>query len=109
MSKFDNLFNEVIGENKAAGLDNMIGGLGNTARAGALKRAAILASQGRYGEAEGVVRQYVKDPVKFKAVAQAMRDKLKPIPNASSSKLEANPQYSEWLDKSWIPWVEKHI
>jgi hypothetical protein len=107
MSKFDNLYNQIVNENATAGwaqeLQKTIGGLGDTARAGALKRAAMLASQGRYTEAEGIVRQYVKDPAKFKTVTDAMKDKLKPIQGASSSKLEADPKYSEWLDKAWIP------
>ncbi len=101
-------YEQILNEN-ASGIQNIVAGLGDTARAGALKRSALLASQGRYPEAEGIIRQYVKDPAKFKIVADAMKDKLKPIPNATSSKLEANLQYSEWLDKQWIPWVEKYV
>jgi DNA repair ATPase RecN len=99
----------ILLENAYDKVQNLVGSLGNTARTGALKRSAMMASQGRYPEAEGILRQYIKDPAKFKLVADEMKKKLTPIAGASSSKLEADPKYSEWLDKGWIPWVEKHI
>jgi hypothetical protein len=56
-----------------------------------------------------MIQQYVKDPEKLKIVIKAMDERLKPIPGATSSKLDQNKEYTNWLDNTWLPWVKKYI
>ena len=56
-----------------------------------------------------MIAQYVKDPEKLKIVIKAIDERLKSIPNATSSKLDQNKEYTNWLNNTWLPWVKKYI
>ncbi len=75
----------------------------------AIKRIAVLASQGRRDEADQSLRVYIKDPAKLKSVLAWMDQNLKPIPSATSSKLEDNAPYQDWLLKHWVPFVQRMV
>jgi hypothetical protein len=101
--------NDSIQKQKADQLTNTFKGIASGIGDASLRRPAILASQGKYDEAEDLLKRYITDPSKFKIVADAMKKTLKPIPDATSSRLEADKPYNDWLDKGWIPWVKQYI
>lgn len=93
----------------AAQLPKALGSFGEGAKDAAIKRAAMLSSQGRASEARAMIGQYVKDPEKLKIVLKYMDEKIKPIPGATSSNLDKNAEYGKWLDTVWVPWIKKYI
>ena len=93
----------------ASSLQSAIASIGTGAQDAAIKRVAMLSSQGRQEEAKGMIAQYVKDPEKLKIVIKAIDERLKLIPNATSSKLDQNKEYTNWLNNTWVPWVKKYI
>lgn len=114
MNNFDKLYNQILEQapSKAEigkALQGAIASIGDGAKDAAIKRAAMMSSQGRTSEARGLIGQYVKDPEKLKKVFIAMDERLKPIPGATSSNLDKNKEYNEWLDSVWVPWVKKYI
>lgn len=114
MNRFDRYVNSILEQAPtkkqiAAYLQGAISSIGSGAQDAAIKRAALLSSQGRQEEARGIIQQYVKDPEKLKIVIKAMDERLKPIPGATSSTLDQNKEYSNWLDNTWLPWVQKYI
>ena len=114
MNRFDRYVNSILEQAPtkqqiATSLQGAIASIGTGAQDAAIKRAAMLSSQGRQEEARGMIQQYVKDPEKLKIVIKAMDERLKPIPGATSSKLDQNKEYTNWLDNTWLPWVKKYL
>jgi hypothetical protein len=75
-----------------------------------IKRAGLLALQGRTQEAEQLIRTSLRsaDPDKLQKVLEFIRT-VKPIPNATSAKLDANPQVTDWLTNKFLPYVTQYI
>ena len=77
-----------------------------------IRRAGMLAMQGRYGEAEGAMRQHLAkmNPDIAKKVQDSIRN-IKPVTIngkvADTSALEKSKQHADWLDNTFIPWVLK--
>lgn len=77
-----------------------------------VRRAGIMSMQGRYAEAEGAMRQHLAkmSPDIAKKVQDSIRN-IKPVTIngkvADTSALEKSKQHTDWLDKTFIPWVLK--
>ena len=76
--------------------------------AGWIARAAMLAMQGRYEEAESIIAPRIKDSSKKKQVVDYLKT-IKPIKGATTSKLAEDPQISEWIYKHFVPFVQSNI
>lgn len=79
-----------------------------------LQRVAILAMQGRQSEAELQLHRAIKDA--DPAVQQRVRDavnQIKPVTIngkiADSSTLDKSQQHQEWIQKTFIPWVQSQL
>jgi len=75
-----------------------------------IKRAGLLALQGRTQEAEQLIRNSLRsaDPDKLQKVLDFIRT-VKPIPNATSAKLDASPQVTDWLNNKFLPYVTQYL
>jgi hypothetical protein len=93
--------NRNVGDQVTQAFTGLIGGISDSL----ISRAAILAAQGRYDEADNTLRPKVK-PEKFQSLSDWMRKNIKPIPNATSSKLADHPQFNKWLFDHFVPYVK---
>jgi hypothetical protein len=101
---------EFIQENTAQDITKGLAGIQQGFAEAPFKRSGILALQGRYQEAEHLIRTSFRktDPNNLQKVLDFIHT-VKPIPNATSSKLDANPQVTDWLNNKYLPWVMQYI
>lgn len=101
---------EFIQETTAQDATKFFAGIGQGVAKAPLKRSGILALQGRYQEAEQLIRSSLRsaDPANLQKVLDFIRT-VKPIPNATSAKLDANPQVTDWLNNKYLPWVVQYL
>ena len=90
------------------GIGTFFNSLGSGIADTTIRRAGLYALQGRTQEAEQLIRSSLKsaDPAKLQKVLDYIRT-VKPIPNATSAKLDANPQVTDWLNNKYLPWVQQ--
>lgn len=86
--------------------------MGKSVKSGNMARVALLAMQGRQSEARGNLRSVLQgaSPAAVKQITAAV-DGIKPVMIggrvASSAELDKSPQHNEWIQKTFIPWVER--
>lgn len=86
-------------------------GMADSVKVGLIKRAGLLAMQGRYSEAENAMRSLLKDvdPKSASTIITALKN-IKPVTIggkvADSSALDKSASHDEWLTKTLVPWVQ---
>lgn len=102
-----------IDENQAATVINKtFGAMADSISSSTIRRAGMLAMQGRYPEAEGALRQHLAklDPSVAKQVQDSIKN-IKPVTingkTADTSALEKSKQHTDWLDNTFVPWILK--
>lgn len=106
---------KVIAESDAAkAITQAFGGMAAGVKTGLIRRAGLLAMQGRHSEAENTIRHLLKDL--DSGVADKIRKSINDINPvkigdriADTSSIEKSKAHTDWLDKTFVPWVEKHI
>lgn len=111
--KQDQRFRGTINESDAAkAITQAFGGMAAGVKKGLIRRAGLLAMQGRHSEAESTIRHLLKDL--DAAVADKIRKSIndvKPVKVgdevADTSAIEKSKAHTDWLDKTFVPWMEK--
>jgi hypothetical protein len=109
----DTYLNVKFDENQAAdAITKTFGAMADSISSGTIRRAGMLAMQGRHSEAEGAMRQQLSkmDPDVAKKVQDSIR-KITPVTVngkvADTASLEKSKQHTDWLDNTFVPWVLK--
>lgn len=95
-------------------IDRFFGGMAESLVRSVIRRAGILAMQGRHGEAEALLQKAMRDadPAAAKRVTDAVRN-IKPVTmgsrTADTGALEKSAEHNDWLDNTFIPWVLKGL
>lgn len=91
---------DTAGEIKA-GFNAMSGGITDSI----ITRMAALAAQGRYDEADRLLRSKVHSS-NFQKISQWMRQQIKPVKGATTEKLLDHPEFKEWVWNHFVPFIK---
>ena len=104
---------KVVAESDAANaITQAFSGMAAGVKTGLVRRAGLLALQGRYSEAENTIRHLLKDinPSIADKIKKSIKD-IKPVKvgdrTADTSAIEKSKAHTDWLDNTFVPWVEK--
>lgn len=104
---------KVVAESDAANaITQAFSGMAAGVKTGLVRRAGLLALQGRQSEADNTIRHLLKDadPSVAAKIKKAMAD-IKPVKVgdkvADTSAIEKSKAHTDWLDKTFVPWAEK--